>query len=211
MGPCEYTTSLQNLPIGIDCVNKEGRCSYHTENQHFEFTELFPAKLCPEAYHNLHCISLGLLFNATFSEKQLIAKCPGTENYVVFKAGFDKLNLRFKFLNLVKYLLYRIYPGQIFRGRLFWTVAEVKGKCPLEHKVGSKFYINLGSLQITKDLLFPLGEPHSICPALFDNLFPYMQNYRLEKTGGYFDSSDNRIQCPDHLANVTFKISRPSV
>jgi uncharacterized repeat protein (TIGR04076 family) len=210
MGPCEYTLSLQNLLIGIECVNKEGRCGYHTVNQHFRYTELFPAGLCPEAYHNLHCASLGLLFNATFSEKQLVAKCPGTENYVVFKAGFDKLNLRFRLLNLVKYLLYRIYPGQIFRGRLFWTVTEIKGKCPLEHKVGSRFYINLGNLQITQDLLFPLGEPHSICPAVFDNLFPYLQSYRLEKAGSYFGGLGNRIQCPDHLANITFKISGPS-
>ncbi len=207
MNPCEYTLSLKDVPINVESVKKEGRCGYHKTDQQFAFSDLSPAGLCPEAYHNLYLVSLGLLFNADFPDERLIVKCPGEDNYVVFKVGYGKFNLRFRLLNMAKRLLYWMYPGQVYRGRLFWTVEEVKGKCPLGHSAGSRFFINLGNFQITRDLLFPLGEPHSICPAVFDNLFPYLQILRLEKSFPYMESSADRVQCPDHLANITFEVS----
>ncbi len=207
MNPCEYSLSLKDVPIDVGCIKKEGRCNYHKTTQHFRLSDLSPAGMCPEAYHNLHYASLGLLFNAKVPEKRLIIKCPGVENYVVFKAAFSRLNLRFQLLNWVKYFLYRIYPGQIYRGHLYWTVTEVKGQCPLGHSVGAMFYINKGNLQITENWLFPLGEPYSICPAVFDNLFPYLQVLRLEKRFPYSNDSGDKVQCPDHLANITFEVS----
>ncbi|MDY6863961.1 MAG: hypothetical protein SV062_13360 [Thermodesulfobacteriota bacterium] len=210
MNPCEYTSSIKSLPIVLSCIKKDARCGYHKIGQIYKFPDICPEGLCPEAYHNLYYITLGILFNAKYKEEKLIVKCPGIKNYVVFEAGFEKLNLRFKLLNIVKKMLRRFYPGQIYQGRLFWEITSIKGECPQIHSIGSRFYINRGNFQITPNLLFPLGELHELCPAVFDNLFPYLYSWKLEKGIPYTNDSNNLIQCPDHKANITFKIAEIS-
>ena len=209
MNPCEYSLSLKESLINLKCVNKVGRCGYHVENQRYGLSALLPEGLCPEAYHNLYFISLGLLFNARFNKERFMVKCPGEKNFVVFKAGFEKLNLRFRLFNLIKRLFQWAYPGQVYRyGRLVWTVIEIKGSCPLGITVGSKYYINMGNIQLTKKLLFPMGQPNELCPAAFDSLFPTLPPLLLEEGFPYSNDSPDRFQCPDHLVNITFEISK---
>ena len=206
MNTCEYASSIKCLPLILKCTGKDARCGYHKKGQEYKLSDLTPGDLCPEAYHNLYYITLGILFNAKFEDKKLVVKCPGAKTYVVFEAGFDKLNFRFRLLNIAKRVLHRFYPGQIYQGRLFWQITEISGKCPRNHVVGSRFYINKGNFQVTPNLLFPLGEPHELCPAVFDNLFPYLQTWRLERGFPYSSNSHNLIHCPDHKANITFEI-----
>jgi uncharacterized repeat protein (TIGR04076 family) len=210
MNPCRHSSQIESVPIVFKCTQKNARCGYHKKDQEFKFSNLTPDGMCPEAYHNLYYISLGILFNAEFEKKQLVIKCPATENYVVFKAGFERLNLRFRFLNVVKRFLYKMYIGQIYPGRLFWEIIKVKGECPRGHEIGTRFYINKGNFQITPNLLFPLGEAYELCPAVFDNLFPYLYSLKREKHFPYSDNSTDFIQCPDHKANITLEIGEYS-
>lgn len=206
MNPCEYASSIQSLPIVFKCTRKEARCGYHKKGQEYKFSDLTPGDLCPEAYHNLYYITLGILFNAKFEDEKLVVKCPGRKNYVVLKAGFEKLNLRFRLLNTIKRMLYKLYPGQIYSNCLFWEVIKINGKCPLGHLIGTRFYISKGDFQITSSLSFPLGEAHGVCPAVFDNSFPYLYSWQIEKSFPYSNNSNDLIQCPDHKANITFEI-----
>ena len=100
INPCNYSISLDKLDLSFKCIKKDGRCGYHKINQKFKLSNLTPNNLCPEAYHNLYYISLGLLFNADFSDEKMILKCSSEKNYVVFKADFEKLNLRFRIFNI---------------------------------------------------------------------------------------------------------------
>ena len=207
MNPCKYISPLEFSRVVFKCVRKDGRCGYHKKGQEYRFSNLTPKGLCPEAYHNLYYASLGILFNAKFEEKQLIVKCPAENNWVVFRAGFEKLNLRFKILNVVKRVLFRLFPGQIYQGRLFWEVIKINGECPRGHLMGLRFYINMGNFQITRNLLFPLGQARGLCPAVFDNFFPYFYMWRMSKTVPCSKGSPSvLIQCPDHKANITFEI-----
>lgn len=211
MNPCEYSLSLKSMPICLKCVKKVGRCGYHVENQEYNLSGLCPAGLCPEAYHNIYFVSLGLLFNAKYKEERLVVKCPGEANYVVFKASFEKLNLRFRIFNIIKSLFRWAYPGQVYRyGRLAWTVMEMKGACPFGLAIGLRFYVNMGNIQLTKQWLFPMGQPQELCPASFDSLFPNLHTWRLERRFPYSEGNADKIQCPDHLVNITFEVTRGS-
>jgi|GEM_PF-5577140 len=210
MNPCEYTSSIKSFPVVFKCEKKDARCGYHKRGQRYDFSGLTSGSLCPEAYHNLYYLTLGILFKSKFKDKELIVKCPGAKNYVVFKVGSDKLNFRFKVLNIVKWIFFRFYPGQIYAGRLFWEVVKTVGECSQHHVVGDRFYVNKGSFQLTPDLLFSLGEPSGLCPAVFDNFFPYLYSWYVEKGFPYSNGSCDLIQCPDHKANITFKIEKDS-
>lgn len=208
MNPCEHALALRDLDFSMACTRKDARCGYHKQGQCFVFSDITPGGLCPEAYHNIYYISLGLLFNAKFPEKDMLVKCPGEKNFVVFKAGFEKLNQRMRFLNLVKRCLYRFYPGQVYQGHLAWKVSDVKGTCLFGHEINNKFVINSGNFQITKNILFPLGEPHSTCPAMFDQLFPLLFAWKKEMRLPYSREVPDMIHCPDHMANITFAFSK---
>ena len=209
MNPCEINQTLSKAKSCFKCVNKSGRCGYHVENQQYEFADISPVALCPEAFHNVYYISLGLLFNAKYKEKRMTLKCPGTENYVVLKATFEKLNRRFRAFNRIKSVFQWAYPGQVYLyGRLVWKAVEVKGECPFGITEGAKFYINMGNIQLTKKLLFPMGQPHELCPAAFDNIFPTLPILHIENRYPYSDSPKDHIQCPDDNVNITFEVTK---
>ena len=205
MNPCEYSLELKNNPVALECGSKGGRCNYTKLGQGFDYDNLAPKGLCPEAYHNLYHSSLTPLFGGNLPKNQKMVKCSGVDNYVVYRASFEKLNFRFRLFNIIKYLLRKVYFGQIYKGRLAWTVSEVKGTCPLNQKVGDRFFINQGNMQIKGNLTLNLGEPLGLCPAVFDNLFPYL--YGFKKEGGFpFQDKGKLIQCPDHNVSVTFGV-----
>ena len=197
MGPCELAKDITKAPLILSCRKKEERCGYHSKDVQFHSTEILPKGLCPEAFHNLYYSSLGPLFRAKLPTEQTLIKCPGVENYVVYKASIEKLNLRFRFVNFIKRLLFCFYPGQIYTGRLVWTVVEVKGDCPLNQKTGEGFFINRGNIHITDNLSFPMGEPSTLCPAAFDNFFPYFYGFKKEKRFPFSSNASKLIQSPN--------------
>ena len=197
MTPCELAQNIIKKPLILSCRKKEERCGYHKNSAKFDSTEILPEGICPEAFHNLYFSSLGPLFRANLPPEQTLIKCPSVENYVVYKASAKKLNLRFNLMNFIKRLFFNFYPGQIYTNRLVWTVAEVKGDCPLNQKTGQYFFINMGNIQITKNLNFPMGEKATLSPAAFDNFFPYFYSLKKEKCFPFSISTPNLIQSPN--------------
>lgn len=208
MNTCEYSSSLNNSSFFVQCVRKDSRCGYHKKGHRLRFLEWMPKNLCPEAYHNLYYFTLGILFGVKFEDNKVAIKCPSSENYVVFSAYGGKLNYRFKLLNLIKRILSKLYYGQCYKSSLFWRIIEIKGVCPYGHLLGQRFQINKGNFQLTQDLIFPLGEPKELCPGIFDNLFPYLQILQSEGRFPFSDVSSDFIQCPDHKANITFRVDK---
>jgi hypothetical protein len=128
-------------------------------------------------------------------------KCPAPDNYVVFRAEYGKLNFRHKLLNLLKYSMRRFHRGQIHKGSLFWEVVEMKGECPAMHTLGDKFYINKGKLQITKNVLFPMGDAEGLCPAVFDSIFAH-SGMTDPAVFGFPEGDLDEIRCPDRKADI---------
>lgn len=193
-------------------VKKEGRCNYHKAGGYHDSTTFGPIGLCLEAYHNAYPYCLGMLYGAEFESEGSpppLIRCPSPENYVIMEIAKSPLSLRFKFLNIIKRIVNKFFPIAIPRHRIFLKVRKVVGDCPKKHKAGEVFEFNLGNMQLTKNTIIPLGYPSEMCPAAFDNVYPFIGVYSLSKKFPWTkDGSPSIIQCPDHKANISFRFDK---
>lgn len=201
---CNFTT--------FKVVKKEGRCNYHKARECQDNTTLGPKGLCLEVYHNAYPHCLGMLYGAT-SEDECTAshliRCPSHENYVVMEIVRSPLFLRFKLLNIIKKIVNKFFPIAIPRCRILLKVRKVIGDCPKKHKTGDAFEFNLGNLQLTSNIIIPLGYPSEMCPAAFDNLYPFIGWHSLNKRLPWINDDNHSIlQCPDHKSNISFRFEK---
>jgi uncharacterized repeat protein (TIGR04076 family) len=155
-----------------------------------------------------------LLFGASFHEKEsrkdsLILKCPAVKNFVVMEIQKVPLPFKLKLLNILKKMVHPLYPAAIFNCGIRIKILETKGKCLNGHIVGDTFEFNLGNFQLTSKYVLNIGYPRELCPAAFDNLYPYLGYVRWEgKLPWTPEAEINRIGCPDHKASVEFQIKK---
>ncbi len=188
----------------LRCVRKDGRCGYHRSGQPFTRANLLPEGLCPAAGHALYPATLALLFEAAPENVPETVYCPGTDAWVVFRRVFEPAGIRHRLLNLAKLAVRPFMRAQRYAGALCWEVDAAHGPCPNGHAVGQRFRIDKGGLHVAGNLVLPLGDRPTACPALFHSLFAFRALGRAGRgpsgAGGRF-----RAVCPDHRVNITLE------
>lgn len=203
-------SSKKRLELEVVC--KEARCNYHKIGDCYPFERIGPEGLCIAAYHNAYPFCLALLYGGRLSQgkhngNKVYVRCPSPENYVVMEIFRTPLSLRMKILRMIKQVVNVIYPVGINRSRIMIKIVKRKGNCPLGHRAGDVFEFDLGNFQVTKNLILKLGYPEEVCPAAFDNIYPFLGAYLMKRKLPWTNKDfQSIVQCPDHKANVTFKI-----
>jgi uncharacterized repeat protein (TIGR04076 family) len=112
-----------------------------------------------------------------------------------------------KILKTIKQVVNTAVPVGIIRNRVMIKIIKKEGNCPCTYRDGDVFEFNPGNLQITKDMILSLGYPKEICPAAFDSIYPFLGAYLIRQKLPWANKDFRSIiQCPDHNANVSFKI-----
>ena len=193
------------------------RCKYHKRaGEKYDMDSLGPPGLCLDAYHVAYPYCLALLYDAEFTKSderyhhtdsqrdRVLVQCPNPKERVVMEIRrYYVLPKAVKSLkNLAERILEKLsFPVDVIEYRIGIMVVEVKGNCPHSHKVGEKFWFN-----IRTRLFWLNGRQEEICPASFDQLYPFIA---LARRGVKIPWSNNGssacLNCPDDKG-VVYKI-----
>jgi len=183
--------------IAIKVVKSKGRCKYHPKiGQSIKFRNILPKGVCPYAYAAIYPYALSLLYDAEFSWRKhidkdsVIAQCLRPGNQMVFKIK------RIKNPKINKRLLKKY---QEERYKIIFEFIEKKGgprNC--SDCLGYK------NMVVGKSFEFNRGDLPEMCPAAFNQLFPYLASL-LTSGKKRFKA---RFACPDPKTDVCFEVSK---
>lgn len=167
--------------VKVKVVSVAGRCKYHHKiGQEYNLTQLIPPGMCLDAFHVAYPYCLSLLYGAKF-------KWMDDKDSVIAQCPNPKgsviMEIRRKIINHNK-------------KKIFIKIIEIRGRCMKGLKRGQIFKMNLGD--------YP-----QICPAAFDELYPYISILRYGGSIPWSKEKDScLVQCSDHLNIVTYELSR---
>lgn len=179
-----------------------GSCKYHRETgKTYSFKDLVPEDFCPHAYFAAYPYCLSLLYGAIFSwmkkidENAVEAQCPAPHNPVVMKI-WRELIPKDKRKTEKDEDKYNIYIEVIEKVKNSDKSHKCCERCAQTMKIGKMAEFNKGQLP-------------GICPAAFNQMFPYLV---AMESGGKIDwqNEDGSVilPCPDNISKINFLIKK---
>ncbi len=164
--------------VTVKVVSIKGKCKYHKIiGQEYNLEQIAPSSMCLDAFHVVYPYGLSLTYGASFSWME-------DKDSVIAQCPNKSNTVTFKIRRI------RLTEKKV---RIEIEVIDTKGGCRKKHRIGDKFIMNLGD--------FP-----EICPAAFDEIFPYIQILRFGGRVGWEESGKVFVQCSDHLNTVTYQL-----
>lgn len=205
---CRYL----NKPYNLAVIKKESRCRYHHKGSICAYKQISPKKLCPELYHSSYPYCLSLAYGVIL-DKVTIVKCPSNNLKVYASIIRRPPSFTQKMLVWLKQVLNIFMPQDIIKSRVFIRIEKVMGDCPNEHETGQEYEFNLGNeylkwpgrFNFLKRIGIEYRNNRELCPAAFDAYYPLAGYFFQNKCFPWFNDAMDTIQCPDHVANITFQ------
>lgn len=190
-----YPKDLNSIKLKV--VNSNGKCHYHpAAGQEINLKESLPKGMCPYIYVAAYPYALSLLYDAEFSWRKkadkdsVIAQCLRPKNQMVFMVK------RIANPNIDKE---RLKKFEEERYKIFIKLLEKNG-------VGNDCSDCLGyeNMIVGKEFEFNRGDLPEICPAAFNQMFPYLIEFIYSKES----SGVAQYACPDPKTNIIFEMSK---
>lgn len=181
----------------LEVISSRGKCKYHPKlGQKIKLNKSLPTGVCPYAYVTAYPYALSLLYDAEFSWRKkidkdsVIAQCLRPKNQMVFRIR------RIKNPHPNKTLLKKY---QEERYKILIEFIEKKGK-------GKDCSDCLGyrNVVVGKVFEFNRGDLPEMCPAAFNQMFPYLAALLSSKQ----KINKIRFSCPDPKTDVVFELSK---
>lgn len=179
---CELLNQLNRERKALEVRELSSRCRYHRKkSEKFSHDTILRKFRCLELFHAIYPKVLGLMYDARFSEDELVINCPNSENTVTVRLYTQPVKGMLRCLwNKAKELLHPLRPMDIIKVVVNVKVLSVKGVCLARYKAGDTFEI-----------------PHrdTICPQALYSIFPLL----------LLPSDKDSCQCPSNVNRVVYQ------
>ena len=183
--------------VKLKVIKSNGGCKYHPEiGQEISLEKSLPEGMCPYAYIAAYPYALSLLYDAEFSWRKkvdkdsVVAQCFRSRNQMVFKVKrVSNPDLDKELLKKYEEERYKIYIELI------------------EKKNGGKDCsdcLSYKNMVVGKQFEFNRGDLSEICPAVFNQIAPYLRELASLSKG----NQSIQVACPDPKTDVIFEINK---
>ena len=180
---CDLTKSLERKNNGVAVGQLSVKCRYHKkEDEKFNNDNFLKDFKCLELFHSLYPMVLALMYDANFTDDELVLSCPNSENTVAVRLFLEPVKGVHAWINRVKEMLRPLRPMDVVNSTVCAEVISIKGQCHVGCEVGDVLRVDLTG---------------TMCPQALYSLFPAFLHADGCQT----------CTCPSHVNQVVFENS----
>lgn len=178
-------------------------CRYHKWPTRTKYTNnlLAPKGMCIDLFHSAYPSCLSLLYGAKFNEKVIIS-CPNPDAGICIELTRHPTKTKYLRKFIVRLLSKIGRDIELPDTEIIMTIInDNNAGCLYAYKKGCKFKFNLWS-------------GRELCPATFDAVYPFVNNFVRGSFGAWQKKEDNnaaKVVCPDSKSSITMSIVQEKV
>ena len=180
---CDLMKKLEQKQNSVTVEQLSLKCRYHKkEDEKFDDDSFLKEFKCLELFHSLYPMVLALMYDANFSEDELVLTCPNSENTVTVRMFLEPVKGIDFWINSVKEMLRPLRPMDVVNSTVCVEVISVKGQCHVGCAAGDVFRVDLTG---------------TMCPQALYSVFPAFLH-----TDGC-----QSCTCPSNVNQIVFESS----
>ena len=124
---CDLMKKLEQKQNSVTVDQLSLKCRYHKkEDEKFDDDSFLKEFKCLELFHSLYPMVLALMYDANFSEDELVLTCPNSENTVTVRLFLEPVKGIDFWINTVKEMLRPLRPMDVVTSTVCAEVISVK-------------------------------------------------------------------------------------